>query len=125
VKPFIFINTRFEDDYGLNTANFVSAGGAPRPPKWLLQIFPNDTPEGLLSKHREAYRYITDNGLRVNEKEKEEIRHRFLEGINKQRAYIKKMFLWPAALLIRTITHSGEKYCRTIKEQYPDGIPRI
>jgi hypothetical protein len=116
--------TRFENDYYLTTANTVDAGMAPRPPKALLQIFPDQSYQTMLSYHMESYRYISENGIRVFDISEGEFRYYFMKSYREHAAYMKKLFLWPVALIIRTITRPGKVYCRTIKEQYPNGIPR-
>jgi hypothetical protein len=118
------IITRFENDYYLTTANTVDAGMTPRPPKSFLQIFANQPYQTMLSYHMESYRYISENGIRVFDISEGEFRYYFMKSYREHAAYMKKLFLWPVALIIRTITRPGKVYCRTIKEQYPNGIPR-
>ncbi len=116
--------TRFENGYYLTTSESVEAGMIPRPPKLLLQIFPRATYDTMVTEHRESYRYMDKDGIRTFDIPEEEFRDYFMKSYRKSAADMKKLPLWPINLIIRTITRPGKAYCRSIKEQYPDGIPR-
>lgn len=117
--------TRYENEFYLTTSNTVDAGMTPRPKKALLQIFPQKHYETLFLNHEEAHEYISRNGIRTYDIAEGEFRFYFMKSLREQETYIKKSFLWPVNLLIRTITRYGKIYCRLIQEQYPQGFSRI
>lgn len=115
--------TRFENDYHLTTTDSVDAGMAPRPKKSLMQIFPRQPYATLVQQHRQALAYVENSGIRVYDIPQLEFRRYFMTSYRTHADYMKKLFLWPIALIIRTLTKPGRIYCRSITEQFPEGIP--
>ena len=119
------IVTRFEDNYYLTTCDSVDGGMAPRPKKSLLQIFPNQSFSEFVERHREGVAYMEQSGIRLFDLAEMEFRHFFIKNYREHADYMKKLFFWPVALIIRTITKPGRVFCNPIKKQYPEGIPRF
>lgn len=124
-KYFCDVLTRFENDYHLTTSDSVDAGMAPRPKKSLLQIFSNQSYTVLVQRHRESLAYIEKSGIRVHDIAEMDFRRYFMLSYRKHADYTKRLFLWPVALIIRTLTKPGRVFSRTIIEQFPQGIPRF
>lgn len=114
----------YQNDFALTTSCAMDSGLAPRPAKALLQIFPGGHYESLLIKHRQACFYLKECGLVPMAVSQSEFRHLFMKSYHEHARFIKKMVLWPITLIIRVFTKPGRKYCKTIQEQYPHGIPR-
>ena len=117
------IVSRFDRDYYLTTSSTIDSGLVPRPVKALLQIVPNGDYNELLRVHQESCQYIYNQGIRDFEIAPAEFRYFFMKSYREFAIYMKKMFLWPVALVIRTVTRPGKAFCKTIKEQYPHNLP--
>jgi hypothetical protein len=124
-KFFCDVLTRFENDYHLTTNNTVDSGISTRPEKSLLQIFPHQPYRELLDRHKESFEYIKQSGIRPFDIAELEFRRYFMKSYREHASYMKKLFLWPVALIFRTLSRPGKAYCKSIKEQYPEGIPRF
>ncbi len=117
--------TRYDNDYALTTSNVIDAGMSPRPPKKLLQIFPERSYRELHFQHQRSHEYLVQQGLRTHDLSETEFRHYFMKSFHEAGDYMTRSIMWPVILVVRVIGQFGRKYCKSIIDQIGDGTTQL
>ena len=117
--------TRYDNDYALTSSNIVDAGMSPRPPKKLLQIFPERSYREIHFQHQRSHEYLLQQGLRTHDLAEAEFRHYFMESFHEAGAYMTKSIIWPVVLVLRVIGQYGRRYCKSVIDQIGDGTTQL
>ena len=117
--------THFEGEFSLTTANTVDAGLVSKPVRAFLQIYPRESYDTIFSQHMESLEYISRDGIHPFDIPEGEFRFYFMKNLREQAAYIRKLPFWPLTLLINVLARHGKIYCRSIREQYPQGVMHL